>query len=77
MEIAATVSKWKDRFDLLAIGARRATCDWSYPLDEQRIRAIDLQLSDVNVLRDWGRLLALKARAEIAYKQALPILLQA
>jgi hypothetical protein len=65
-EVAATIAKLTAQFDLLAVGARRATCDWSYPLDEQRLKAIDLQLPDVNVLRDWGRLLALKARVEIA-----------
>jgi hypothetical protein len=60
------VKRWKDRFDLLAMAARRSTCDWNYPLDEQRLRSIELVMYDINTLRVWGRLLALKARLEIA-----------
>ncbi|MDR3619520.1 MAG: hypothetical protein P4L85_09235 [Paludisphaera borealis] len=65
-EVESTLARLEKRFDLLTIAAHRATCDWNYPLDEQRTRAIDLQLNDVNTLRGWGRLLALKARVEIA-----------
>jgi hypothetical protein len=61
----AILSKWKDRFDLLAIGSERATCNWSYPLNEQRTEAIKLVLYDIDALRSWGALQALKARVEI------------
>ncbi|WP_145277528.1 hypothetical protein [Tautonia plasticadhaerens] len=52
--------------ELLAIAARREYCDWSYPLAEQREHAIEILLPDAQALRNRIRLLALKAKLEIA-----------
>ncbi|MEW4571424.1 hypothetical protein AB1L88_26415 [Tautonia sp. JC769] len=50
----------------LAIAARRKECDWAYPLLEQREEAYNILLPDIQELRTASRLLALKARVEIA-----------
>jgi hypothetical protein len=64
----------RDRLRLLEIGTRRAFCDWSYPLPEQKLEAFDILLPEVQAMRDWGRFLALKARLDIAehkYEEAV------
>ncbi|WP_165222277.1 hypothetical protein [Aquisphaera insulae] len=62
----AALAPWADRIDLLEIAARRETCDWAFPLDEQRTNAIDIALYDIESLRTWGSVIALKAHVEIA-----------
>jgi hypothetical protein len=53
------------RLKLLALGARREFCDWSYPLPEQRQQAFDILLPELQSMRVWGRFLALKARLDL------------
>ncbi|MDG3005047.1 hypothetical protein [Paludisphaera mucosa] len=65
-EAKALVDARSRQLDLLAIAARRATCDWAYPLEEQRVDVVEIALGDVQSLRNWARLLAVKARVEIA-----------
>ena len=68
------VDKWGGKTALLRIGAGRKFCDWSYPLAEQRQEIIEMLLPDCQSMRQWSRLLSLKARvetAEHAYDQAL------
>ncbi len=60
------VDQWAGRTKLLRIGTRRQSCDWSYPLAEQRQEIIEILLPDCQDMRQWARLLQLKARIEIA-----------
>jgi hypothetical protein len=60
------LNDWTYRTKLLDIGARREYCDWSFTLPEQKLDAIGILLPDVQSMRQWGRLLALKARVESA-----------
>ncbi len=60
------VDQWSGRIALLRIGARRQFCDWSYPLAEQRQEIIEVLLPDCQSMRQWARLLKIKARVEIA-----------
>ena len=65
-EARKLVDRWGSRLEQMEFGARRQTCNWNYTLPEQRERAIEILLPDVQELRNWARLLALKARVEIA-----------
>lgn len=64
-EAAALVERWRKPLDLLAIGVRRESCDWGYPIREQALGIIDLAMPDAYPMRTWGRLQAAKARSEI------------
>ena len=57
---------WSRQLDQIGFGVRRKTCDWNYTLPEQRLDRIDVVLSDATAMRQWARLLAIKARLEIA-----------
>src|SRR5262249_39732873 len=57
---------WGWRIAQLGYAARRRTCDWNYTLPEEKERAIEILLPDAQEMRQWSRLLALKARVEIA-----------
>lgn len=63
------VDSWSFRLDFLTIGARRRVAEWDYPLTEQREDAISILLPDVQGMRRWTRLVAIKARVEIAEKK--------
>jgi hypothetical protein len=63
------VDQFKGRLDQIAFGARRQSCNWNYTLNEQKEDAIMILMPDAQVLRDSFRLLALKARVEIAEKK--------
>ena len=68
------VDGWESRIKQLEFGARRRTCDWNYTLPEEKDHAYEILLPDGPQMRVWGRLLALKARVEIAegkYDQAV------
>ena len=68
------VDGWGTQIEQLTYGARRQHCEWNYTLPEEREKSFDIQLSDVQQMRQWARLLALKARVEIAenkYKDAI------
>lgn len=54
------------RLQQLAFAARRDECDWAYPLLEQREQVHEILLPDIQEIRLAARLLALKARVEIA-----------
>src|SRR5271157_5309744 len=73
-EVRQFVDQWAGRTKLLRIGTRRQSCNWSYPLLEQRRELIEILLPDCQDMRHWARLLQLKARvetAEHAYDQAV------
>jgi len=60
------VDRWRGRTQLLRIGTRRHFCDWSYPLAEQREDMIGILLPDCQSMRQWARLVSVKARVETA-----------
>jgi hypothetical protein len=60
------VDRWGTRLRQVYFAARRADCDWAYTLPEEREEVINILLPDAQGLRNWARLVALKARAEIA-----------
>jgi hypothetical protein len=69
-EVGQFVGLWSGRkLQQLEFGTRRRTCDWNYTLPEERSRAVEILLPDAQSMRQWGRLLALKARVEIAQKK--------
>jgi hypothetical protein len=73
-EARAFVNDWEFRLKQLEYGARRRSCDWNYTLPEEKDHAYEILLPDANQMRVWGRLLAIKARVEIAegkYDQAV------
>ncbi len=63
------VGLWSRQLDQIGFGAHRKTCDWNYTLPEQRLDRIDVVLSDATAMRQWARLLAIKARLEIAERK--------
>jgi hypothetical protein len=65
-EARAFVDRFAWRLEQMAFAARRETCDWGYTLPEQRLSALEILLPDAQGMRAWSRLLALKARVEIA-----------
>ena len=60
------VDGWGGRLKQMEFGARRRTCNWNYTLPEQRERAFNIMLPDAQELRNWARLLSVKARVAIA-----------
>lgn len=65
-EARGFVDLWSGKLKQLTFGTRRKTCDWNYTLPEQRLNAVEILLPDAQSMRQWGRLLTIKARAEIA-----------
>ncbi len=65
-EARGFVDLWSGKLKLLEFGTHRKTCDWNYTLPEQRLNVVEILLPDAQSMRQWGRLLAIKARAEIA-----------
>jgi hypothetical protein len=63
------VDLWGSKSQQIEFGAHRKTCDWNYTLPEQRLNAIAILLPDAQSMRVWGRLLAVKARVEIAERK--------
>lgn len=68
-EARTFVDGWASRIEQLEFGARRQTCDWNYTLPEERDHSPEIRLPDVQMMRTWARLLALKARVEIVEKK--------
>ena len=60
------IDQWSNVFEQLKFAARRQTCNWNYTLPEQKEEAIELRLPDLQVMRNWARLQAIKVRVEIA-----------
>lgn len=63
------VDSWGSKLKQIEFGAHRQTCDWDYSLPEQSGNAIEILLPDVQEMRQWARLLAMKARVEVAEKK--------
>ena len=68
-EARGFVDQWAGKLKQIEFAARRKTAEWNYTLDEQREDAIEILLPDVQEMRTWGWLLAIKARVEIAEKK--------
>ena len=60
------VDSWSRRIQQIEFGARRKTCDWNYSLPEEQVDVIGILMPDAAGMRTWSRLLALKARVELA-----------
>src|SRR5262249_11512249 len=54
------------RIKQIEFGANRQFCDWGFSLPEQRTDAVNILLPDPQEMRRWVRLIALKARVEVA-----------
>lgn len=65
-ETRAFLKQWSPQFRQIEFGARRRACDWDYTLPEEFDDTLSIRLPDVQTMRVWGRILAVKARAEIA-----------
>jgi hypothetical protein len=65
-EALEVLRPWRGRLEQVGFGARRARCDWAYTLPEEREDAIAILLPDAQEVRGFSRLLALRARLEIA-----------
>lgn len=68
-EAGKFIDRWKGQTALIEIGARRRSCEWDYPLAEQRDHANNILLPDAQAMRTWGRLLAVKARVGVAEQE--------
>ena len=68
-DAAKLVGDWAGRLRQIEFGTRRQTCDWDYTVLEERDNPFAILLPDAQAMRTWGRLLALKARVEIAAGQ--------
>ena len=66
VEARAFVDRFSKRLRQVEYGSRRRTCDWNYTLVEEGDRVFEISLADAQEMRVWGRLVALKARVEIA-----------
>jgi hypothetical protein len=60
------VDQWAKTLQQLEFGARRQTCNWNYTIPEQKEEVIEVLMPDLQDMRNWARLQALKARVEIA-----------
>lgn len=65
-EVRDFIRPWSGKLKQIEFGTHRKTCDWNYTLPEQRLNAVNILLPDAQSMRQWGRLLALKVRLEIA-----------
>ena len=68
-EARGFVDQWSTRLKQMDYAARRQTAQWNYTLPEESENAFSILLPDVQEIRRWSRLLALKARVEIAEKK--------
>jgi hypothetical protein len=65
-EARTLVDRWSAQLKQIEFGARRRACDWNYTLPEEKDHALTIRLPDAQAMRVWGRILAVKARVEIA-----------
>ncbi|MGP0068914.1 MAG: hypothetical protein ACLQGP_35605 [Isosphaeraceae bacterium] len=63
------VDIWKNKLKQIEFGAHRKTCEWNYTLPEERLNVVAILLPDAQSMRHWTRLLAVKARVEIAERR--------
>ena len=67
-DVRNALAKYHEVFKLTKMAARRARCDWEPPIHEQD-DIFSILLPEMQHLRSIGRLLALRARVEIAEGQ--------
>ncbi len=63
------VDSWLGRLKQIEFGTRRQYCDWSYTFPEQSSQPLTILLPDAQSMRQWARLIAIKARLETAERQ--------
>jgi hypothetical protein len=59
------IDEWRPQLEQIEYGARRKTCAWNYTIAEESEHIIEISLADARIMRNWARLVALKARVEI------------
>ncbi len=69
VEVRTFVNLWIGKLKQIEFGTRRRTCDWNYTVPEEQLDPVHLLLPDAQSMRQWGRLLAIKMRVELAEKQ--------
>jgi hypothetical protein len=65
-EARKLADRWSVELTQIEYGARRKNCDWNYTLPEERDHQLTIRLPDTQTMPIWGRILAVRARAEIA-----------
>jgi hypothetical protein len=60
------LDQWTGSLRQLEFGARRQSCNWNYTVPEQKEEVIEVLMPDLQYMRNWARLVALRARVEIA-----------
>jgi len=60
------IDPWSGRLRQVEFGTRRQGCHWDYTVLEEKDNPWSILLPDAQAMRTWGRLLAVKARVEIA-----------
>lgn len=68
-DAAKMAAEWAPQLRQIEFGARRRYCDWDYSIPEEKDNPFFIRLPDAQVMREWVRLLAVRARAEIAAGQ--------
>jgi hypothetical protein len=63
-EVRKTLDRYKSVLDNLDLATHRERCDWELPFRERN--AITILLPELSKLRDFGRVLAVQARLQIA-----------
>ncbi len=63
-EVRAELAKQQSILDGLHAAARRDRCDWQLPLRETN--PLEMQMPELSIMREFARLLMVKARLEIA-----------
>jgi hypothetical protein len=66
VEARKFVDGWSRRLKQIEFGTRRKTCDWNYTVPEEQVEVFGVLMPDAAGMRNWSRLLALKARVEVA-----------
>jgi hypothetical protein len=66
IEARALADRWSVELRQIEFGTRRRSCDWNYTFPEETDHALMIRLPDAQAMRVWARLLAVRARVEIA-----------
>lgn len=68
-KIRGFVNRWALSLQQIEFAAARRDCSWDYTIEEQRENVFEVLLPDAVPMKDWNRILILKARAEIYEKR--------
>ena len=65
-EAKAVVDRYSLQLQQIEFGTRRRSCDWNYTGFEERDNPFAIRMTELQSMRVWGHLLALKATVEVA-----------